>query len=104
MSMYISVSKFKEKDGRLNADYSTISKEVVVTEFLDSLISEKYISYFTAFEDDEELEYREITKECIIEMSKEIDNIADGLFSELKNTSGKSKREEIILKIRDVNL
>lgn len=104
MSMYISISEFKEKENKLDSDYSTISKEVVVTEFLDSLISEKYISYFTAFEDGEKLEYREIMKEHIPVISKEIDDIADTLFSELKNTSGNSRKEEIFSKIRDINL
>ncbi|WP_322044701.1 hypothetical protein [Paraburkholderia sp. J67] len=104
MSMNLSVAKFETREGKLNSDYSNLSKEVIVTDFLDSLISEKFVSSFQAFEDDEGLEYREISTTHIIELSEKVDHIEDKLLSDLENASGKSKREELISNIRDITL
>lgn len=104
MSMLLSVTKFEKQGDRLDAAYSTLSREVLVTEFINSLILEKYILDFAVFEDDEEVKYREISKESIAQLSSEIDNIADRLFKNLQSVSGKSKREEIISNIQDINL
>lgn len=102
--MLLSVTKFEKQGDRLDAAYSTLSREVLVTEFINSLILEKYILDFAVFEDDEEVKYREISKESIAQLSSEIDNIADRLFKNLQSVSGKSKREEIISNIQDINL
>ncbi|EGR2715002.1 hypothetical protein DUG80_24380 [Vibrio parahaemolyticus] len=104
MSMYINVSEFKIKDNKLDANYTELSREIVVTEFLNDLLIGKYISLFSAFEEGEVLEYKEITKKNIASLSKEIDRLSDELFVDLQNALGKSKKEEIVSKLRDVTL
>lgn len=104
MSMYLSVAKFEIQNEKLDADYSNISKDVAVTDFLNSLIFEDYISSFSAFEEDEEIKYSEISNKYISKLSGELDEIIDGLLSDLIKTSGISKREEITAKIQDIIL
>ncbi|PWF62544.1 hypothetical protein CBX96_15765 [Shewanella sp. BC20] len=104
MSMCLTVSDFKIQGENLDSNYSELSREVNVTGYLDSLLSEKYISLFSAYEEDEELEYREISKENVSILSEEIDKLTDDLFDELNSTAGRSKREEIVSKLRDITL
>lgn len=105
MSMYLSIAKFKNVEGKLDANYSTVSeKEVNVTTFINSLIPEKYISEFIVFEDNEELKYREIPNKYLTNLSKEIDNKTDTLLSELASSLGSSKRQEITSNIKDIFL
>ncbi|QXC35585.1 hypothetical protein [Aeromonas sp. FDAARGOS 1407] len=104
MSMYISVSGFNMKDKKLDANYTELCREIVVTDFLNDLLTEKYISIFSAFEEDDVLEYKEVSKECVASLSEEIDKLSDDLFIKLNNTSGKSKKEEIVSKLRDITL
>lgn len=104
MSMCLTVSNFISQDEKLDSNYTELSREVNVTEFLDTLLSDKYISLFSAHEEDEEIEYREVSKNKILILSEEIDKLSDDLFGELYSTSGKSKREEIVSKLRDITL
>lgn len=104
MSMYISVSSFNMKDKKLDANYTELCREIVVTDFLNDILTEKYISIFSVFEDDEVLEYKEVSKECVADLSDEIDKLSDDLLIKLNNTSGKSKKEDIVSKLRDITL
>ena len=104
MSMSLNVALFQSEDEKLQAEYSDLSKNINVTEFLNSFISEDYISEFTVFEEDEEIVYREINSKFIDELSRKSDEIEDALFVELREISGKTKREESINKIQDLTL
>ena len=104
MSMYISVSSFNMKDKKLDANYTELCREIVVTDFLNDILTEKYISIFSVFEDDEVLEYKEVSKECVADLSDKIDKLSDDLLIKLNNTSGKSKKEDIVSKLRDITL
>ncbi|HAI9333738.1 TPA: hypothetical protein HLC05_001891, partial [Escherichia coli] len=65
MGMSLSIAKFEWQGDKLDANYKELSQEVVVTDFVDSIISEKYISFFIVFEGDEKVKYREISKESL---------------------------------------
>ncbi|HAX1978427.1 TPA: hypothetical protein JW675_004972, partial [Escherichia coli] len=94
MGMSLSIAKFEWQGDKLDANYKELSQEVVVTDFVDSIISEKYISFFIVFEGDEKVKYREISKESLYKLSEEIDAKVDNLLNDLEQVSGKSRREE----------
>ncbi|AZK62343.1 MULTISPECIES: hypothetical protein [Pectobacterium] len=104
MGMSLSIAKFKWRGDKLDANYKELSQEVVVTDFMDSIISEKYISFFIVFEGDEEVKYREISKESLRRFSEEIDAKVDNLLIDLEQVSGKSRKEETTLEIRSIFL
>lgn len=103
MSMTLSVVEFKNEHGQLQADYESLSKDVVVTEYLNSIISEEYMSELSVFENGEEVFYREINLASIKQLSPILDEYEDSLFIELIKTSGKNKRSEIIDNLRDLS-
>ncbi|MCU6387192.1 hypothetical protein [Enterobacter quasiroggenkampii] len=104
MGMSLSIAKFEWQGDKLDANYKELSQEVVVTDFVDSIISEKYISFFIVFEDDEKVKYREVSKESLYKLSEEIDAKVDNLLNDLEQVSGKSRREETTSKIRSIIL
>ena len=104
MGMSLSIAKFEWQGDKLDANYKELSQEVVVTDFVDSIISEKYISFFIVFEGDEKVKYREISKESLYKLSEEIDAKVDNLLNDLEQVSGKSRREETTSKIRSIIL
>lgn len=104
MGMSLSIAKFECQGDKLDANYKELSQEVVVTDFVDSIISEKYISFFIVFEGDEKVKYREISKESLYKLSEEIDAKVDNLLIGLEQVSGKSRREETTSKIRSIIL
>ncbi|WP_320034372.1 hypothetical protein [Halarcobacter sp.] len=102
MSMTLSVVEFKKENGQLQANYISHSKDVIVTEYINSFISEEYISEFSVFEDDEEVIYRELDLTSVKSLSPEVDKKEDNLLTELKKTSGKSMRDEILNNLQDI--
>ncbi|HDN2673081.1 TPA: hypothetical protein ACGQVR_002288 [Klebsiella michiganensis] len=104
MGMSLSIAKFERQGDKLDANYKELSQEVAVTDFVDSIISEKYISFFVAFEVDEEVKYREVSKESLYRFSEEIDAKVGNLLIDLEQVSGKLRREETISEIRSIIL
>ena len=94
MGMSLSIAKFEWQGDKLDANYKELSQEVVVTDFVDSII----------FEGDEKVKYREISKESLYKLSEEIDAKVDNLLNDLEQVSGKSRREETTSKIRSIIL
>jgi|GEM_PF-3549106 len=104
MSMELNVVKFKHKNGRLDADYSAGREGVLVTEFLNGLISEEFISEFSAFEEGEEIIYREILEDDIPKLSEKTDEKMNSLLFSFEEALGKSKKEELWNNIKDIIL
>lgn len=102
MSMKFVLAQFREDGGKLSADYSSIGEEVSVTEFLDGLISLEIFKDFNAFEEDEEVTYREIESKSIDLLSPQLDEKSNNLLSEIRKTSGADKRNELVDNLQDI--
>jgi len=102
MSMTCALARFLEEDERLSADYSLESKEINVTEFLDEFLSSDYIDDFKAFEEDEEVTYKEIDLDSINSLSPMLDAKSTELLCAIKSTSGAGKRNELVDNLNDI--
>lgn len=102
MSMKFVLAQFREDGGKLSADYSSIGEEVSVTEFLDGLIALEIFTDFNAFEEDEEVTYREIESKSIDLLSPQLDEKSNNLLSEIRKTSGAGKRNELVDNLQDI--
>lgn len=103
MSMSVIVGNFNKIENRLSSEYESKSGEVVVTEYIDSLLSD-YVTEFEAFEDDESIVYKEINSASVIKISEVIDSKFDDLIEELEKTSGHTKKKELLTHIKDLHL
>lgn len=102
MTMKFVLAQFREDGGKLSADYSSIGEEVSVTEFLDGLISLEIVTNFNAFEEDEEVIYREIESKSIDLLLPQLDEKSTNLLSEIRKTSGAGKRNELVDNLLDI--
>jgi hypothetical protein len=102
MSMKFVLTQFREDGGKLLADYSSIGEEVSVTEFLDGVIALEFFTDFNAFEEDEEVTYKEIEPKSIDVLSSQLDEKSNDLLNEIRKTSGAGRRNELVDNLQDI--
>lgn len=103
VSMSIIVGRFQSNGESLLANYTTLSREVVLTEFLERLISTLTTEDLTVFEETEEITYRQIHKINIIKIIDLLETALYDTTEQLTKTKGESKRKELSEHIEDIS-
>jgi len=103
MSMSVTLAKFKTSGNKLLADYSEIGSEVLLTEFLDHLISEFATNDLIVFEEEDEIIYRQFHKSTMPEITNTLERESFKLFSAARKAKGNEKIQEILNHIEDIS-
>lgn len=101
--MSVILAKFKTSGDKLLADYSQIGSEVLLTEFLDRLISESATDDLIVYEEEEEVTYKQLHKSTVPDIINILEQELSTLFSVARKAKGSEKTQEVLNHIEDIS-
>ena len=91
------------KEAGRELKFGDFKDTVNLTEFLETVVGDLFVEK-KYFEDEEEITYKVIDYKTIVKLSEKIKDHEDKIFNEIKNTRGNEKKQELILKLKDLVL
>lgn len=108
MSMSMVVGELKtNQNNQLDADYKELSNKIIITEYMDEVVTE-FLDEIKVYEEVDENEYGEIIYKTFFslnleKMSEKIDELSSKLFQDFYDIKGKKEQRVIVEKLENLN-